>query len=300
MNVGRYRPLLAALAVAGGTILTMAAAAGILERIVRDVPSLAQFAKDGTLLAGSLISLTFLLVALGTYALYLRRGRHSWNVASLEIVVRYLQDDGSKVSVQRTQTIYPNRPGLRSARIGVSSGPEHGRADPGAPWTVKAIPGTSWFGERPQETRPETSTFREARGYWLYVHTATGFPYPKYAGLLQPRSAPQKFYGLQISGESIYSGSYLDDEEYLQIKVEDAEIEKVSVKLDLPAKWSDEEPSVNLHRVHVNGVDSYVVPKEINGEEEQPTDHRRRYCFSVFRCSHETLRLDWRRRSAIS
>ena len=236
-----------------------------------------------------------LTLSLGVHWILLRRrGFYDWNVSEITVTIEYKDDDGSEVHVRRSQTMYPNRDGVRSARIGVSPSPEHGyiQLSRNEDWNPTPVSGRSPFGRRPSDCNVTKKWFREARGYYLLIQPREldSFPYPEFSGLLRPKKYPKDYFSLKLEGTVIYKDSYTEDEEYFQLKLNNHPglIDSLFFELILPATWSTC-PDVNLFRINTKGFQKTQMT------ERGSDGKKRRFHAKVRACSDETLRVDWRR-----
>ena len=110
-----YRPFARSISIAFGIVVTLV------------LPTVGLLSVG--LYALSAIPLTFVVVCFAIYLLLHRRGRHAWNVDSLDITIQYHDDAGHQVTVTREQTIYPNRSHIRAARIRLSLGADPYKLD---------------------------------------------------------------------------------------------------------------------------------------------------------------------------
>ena len=226
-----------------------------------------------------------------------RRGSHNWNVSEITVTIEYKDADGSEVHVTRSQTMYPNRNGVRDARIGVSSSPEHGYIDlenRNELWNPSPVPGRSPFGREPSTCNVSKEWFRKERGFYLLIRPEglDPFPYPQFSGLLRPKKYPMEYFRLDIEGTVIYKNSYTEDEEYLELKFpHPGLIYSLYFELILPAKWSDC-PDVNWFHIRANEfkktqmTQTYVDEKtrRLSAKAGKTKIHQ-----------GETLRIDWRK-----
>ena len=276
-----YRPIVTAISIAFVAIISfLLPAVGLLSL------------GEHLLLAA--IPLTLLLIAV-FYVLLLRRGRHAWNVDSLEITIKYEDVQGEQVTIRRDQTIYPNRSGVRAARIRLSHGADPDKLDQ-ENWTPQGVHGRA-FGRRPPVCNPDRDFFRQAAGHWLYIIPPDDngeFPYPGLLSLFRPRHYPHNYYRIEIVGSTSYRDCFTADDEYYQLNLGDATdapwIRAISFTLILPDQWA-EKPSVNLYRMSATRLDRIAVASQKDPDNPGFT----RFTANTQDCSHETLRLDWRK-----
>lgn len=239
-----------------------------------------------------LVSLGVLFVAF--YALLTWRGSHAWNVDELKITIEYKNRAGSLVEIRREETIFPNRSGVGAARVrlGIGAGPDQLDHD----WSVAGVQGRALWRSGP-ECKPERTFFRQGAGQWLYIHHPSPegkFPYPGLIGLLRPRYLPRRYYHITVNGKTTYADCFGADEEYYELRLDDLPetpwIRKVSFTLILPDDWGDS--PVKLYRMSGTRLSESGVAKKHKGVENSGYTT---FTAETTDCSHEVLRLDWRR-----
>lgn len=228
-----------------------------------------------------------------------RRGSHRWNISKFHVKIKYENGGGSKVRVTRSLEMYPNRRGVRDARIGVSSSPEQGyidleEEDRDAQWNPSPVPGRSPFGREPPDCNVSKEWFRKERGFYLVIRPqgSEPFPYPEFSGLFRPKKYPMEYFKLDIEGTVIYRNSFTEDEEYLEFKFPyPALINSLNFELILPKKWSDC-PDVNWFRINADEF------KKTPMAERDSDETTRRFSAGADKTKlreGEILRIDWRK-----
>lgn len=289
-TVDPYKPLLNAIAIAAAAIATILPPLGLYEFLTNQVGHYSNWQFFGL----SAPLLAFFVVTVVMYLLIRRRGLHSWNVSSLDITIEYNDEEGKDVVVRREQTIYPNRSGVRAARIRVSSKPDIDPDHDAPNWRAQPVPSRA-LGRREPSCEIQTTDFRQNQGTWLYIHPVdfSAFPYPGLLALIRPRDLPRKFFHVKIEGTTTYRNSFLEDREYFELQVENPEnpfIETVSFTLILPRAWADE-PKVKLYRMTSTGL----VAIQVEPLQDRVNEDNFHFRAETHDCTGETLRLDWRR-----
>lgn len=238
-----------------------------------------------------------ILMGVGYYLLLRRRGLHDWNVSEITLTVEYHDDNGANVSVTRKQVIYPNRPRVRYARIGLSTGPEAGAVKQSREaWHVTTGTGVI-LGQKAPPCTVDELWFREGNSLWYYMRPSSrnseksnrSFPYPL-VGILAPKKFPSRFFHLNIEGKTTYQNSYLQDDEYYILHIDEPSnrhVDKVTLNLILPENWSSR-PEVATIRFDSEDI-------EMHGMQGRVEQGRRIFSIELFNCERETIRLDWRK-----